>query len=122
MGCYHGLDVGGIGKTGGGDAGVIFTMMEMVRRETVLTTGFPDVENRGGEVLAAVDRRVSGSLAHIRFVFPHPENGGYTNLGWLGGLKGMQEPIVGFWQGGGQWSYRDGYGCNHCALESSFDA
>ncbi len=47
-----------MGKTGGGGgAGVVFTTMERVGREMVLTTGFPDAENGGGEVLAAVGRR-----------------------------------------------------------------
>ncbi len=26
----------------------------------------------------------SGVLAHVGFMFPHPNNGGYSNLGWLG--------------------------------------
>ncbi|KAK0235748.1 hypothetical protein EDD85DRAFT_791185 [Armillaria nabsnona] len=43
------------GENGKGGAHIIFTMMERVGRETDLITGFPDVENRGGEVLAAVD-------------------------------------------------------------------
>ncbi len=68
----------------------------------------------------------SGGLAHIGFVFPHPENGGYTDIGWLGGPKGGREPIVGFWSDGGrwagQWSYGDGYGRDHCALESYCEA
>ncbi len=38
-----------------------------------------------------------GGLAHIGFMFPHLENGGYRDLGWLGGPKGAQESIVGFW-------------------------
>ncbi len=45
----------------------------------------------------------SGDLAHIIFVFPHAENGGYTNVGWLGELQGAQEPIIGFWWGGERW-------------------
>ncbi len=56
-GCRRGLDIGGMGKTGGGGAGVVFTTMERVGRETDLTTGFPDAENGGGEALAAVGRR-----------------------------------------------------------------
>ncbi len=45
------------GKQEGGGAGVVFTTMERVGRETDLTTGFPDAENGGGEALAAVGRR-----------------------------------------------------------------
>lgn len=34
--------------------GAIFTVMETLEGETDLTTGFPDVENGGGEVLVVV--------------------------------------------------------------------
>ncbi len=48
--------------------------------------------------------RISGGLVHIGFMFPHPENGRYTILGWLGEPKGAQEPIAGFWWGGEWWA------------------
>ncbi|PBK81645.1 hypothetical protein ARMGADRAFT_1091036 [Armillaria gallica] len=38
----------------------------------------------------------SGDLAHIIFVFPHPENEGYTNVGWLGELQGHGSPLLDF--------------------------
>ncbi len=47
---------------GGGGAGVVFTMMERVGRETDLTTGFPNAENGGGEALVAVGRRVEARI------------------------------------------------------------
>ncbi|PBK70568.1 hypothetical protein ARMSODRAFT_974488 [Armillaria solidipes] len=101
--------------------------MERLGRETDLTSRFPDVENRAGEVVAMVDEPwgrisgryqstmtgASGGLAHIGFVFPHPENGEYMSLEWLGELQGGWEPYVEFRWGGEQWAGQWSYGDDH---------
>ncbi len=42
------------GKNGLGGVGATFMVMERSWRETDLTTGFPEVKNRGDEVLVVV--------------------------------------------------------------------
>lgn len=54
------------GGNGRGGIGAIFRVMETSGRETDHTSGFPDVENGGGEVVVMVDepcKRISGSEA-----------------------------------------------------------
>ncbi len=91
-------------ENGQGGIGAVFMAVEICTREMDLTTVFPDVENRGGEVVIKVDElweRISGGepgdgdgmaahdvmtgslgcLVHVIFVFPNPKKGGHMNVG-----------------------------------------
>ncbi len=61
----------------------------------------------------------SGAVAHSRVVFPHPNNGGYTILGCVGGMGGVGEGGVGFGRGGQRRASKSLYGRNSCGIHSA---
>ncbi len=125
--CPRGLDVGGMGKTGGGGE-VPASFLQwwkgwegkqtspldslMLKTEVVRSLqwwvggrGENRAERLGiGMWCRCMTTGALGGMAYTGFVFSHPENGGYTKFRWLGGLKSMREPIVGFWQGRELWA------------------
>ncbi len=92
--------------------------METSERKMDLTNEFPDVENGGGEVLLVAAspgmdmwedawglgmrwqhtlNGTLGVLAHVIFVFPYQNNGGYMSTGWLGWLHGTGDSDIHVW-------------------------
>ncbi len=59
---------------------------------------------RDGEEVAAYIERDVGGLAHVIFVFPYQNNGGYMGMGWLGWLHGAGDADVDVQRGRQRWA------------------